>query len=858
MKTSFAFCLFTILLLFCHYQKNNTSDTVRKRTPLQQKIIGKANFELTKVADPKTKSVPAERMIKAHQYTQKKLKEKGAIGGINWTERGPNNISGRTKTIMIDSRDASGNTIWTGGVSGGIWKSTNGGTSWTIVSDQYNNMSVTSIVQDPNNANIIYFGTGEGHTFTSWLKGNGIYKSTNGGVSFSPITSTINNPDFEFINKLAIHSYNGTTHLYAATSSSDLSRGGLLITQNGGNSWLIWKGNNSGTNNFASDVEITAPDPGNGNNSVVIAAFGGIGSELAARTGGRTESDGVYVSLNGGNNWFQEFASNSNEGRIEIATSPTDPYIRYLLIESISDQFLASMYGRFNTGVSYEYSPIDLPLTWRDFDCQNPSPDMFRKQDFYDLALDVSPANPFRVFVGAVDLWILDSNISGNWAQVSQWFGNCGLQYVHADQHYIKFLNANEAYVCNDGGVWKVTNANSNVSFPNITFKGNTLNITQFYSADQHPAAGSNQYITGTQDNGSQLFNSAGINATVDVSGGDGGFSHIDQDNPLLQITSNTNQNYNVTTDGWANNQLTRRVSTTGGRFINPTDYDDTANKLYCADSTGRYTRWEDPATAGNTLTKVTVSGFPNIQDGAPWSVRVSPNIANRVYFGFGNGTIVKVDNANTGTSKTAQSVFNLQLGPGHVISCVEIQPGNENHMLVTISNFGVTSVYESFNANTANPTWTAVEGNLPDIPVRWAMFNPNNPDQAFLATDLGVWSTTNLNGGSTDWGPTNNGLSNTRIDMIKYRPSDNQMVVATHGRGLFTSNDLGSNGGCPNNLTFSNETISGVKSASQSITLTNTTVANNTTVSAPNVTVQPTFTVNAQSSFQIESDGCN
>jgi hypothetical protein len=219
---------------------------------------------------------------------------------------------------------------------------------------------------------------------------------------------------------------------------------------------------------------------------------------------------------------------------------------------------------------------------------------------------------------------------------------------------------------------------------------------------------------------------------------------------------------------------------------------------------------------------------------------------------------VVKVDNANTGTSNTAQTVFNQQLGAGHVISCVEIEPGNENHMLITISNFDVTSVYERSNAIAAIPTWTAVEGNLPDIPVRWTIFNPNNSDQAFLATDLGVWSTTNLNGGSTDWGPTNTGLSNTRIDMIKFRPSDNQMVVATHGRGLLTSDDLGSIGGSPNNLTFSNQTISGIQSARQSITLTNTTVANNTTVNAPNVTVQPTFTVNALTNFQIESDGCN
>ncbi len=555
-NTTLYFCLLTILLMIFHFEKNDEPDLIRKKIPLQQKIIGMAKHELAKVLDPKTKSVPAERMTKAYQYTQRRLKEKGAVGGVNWQERGPNNIAGRTKTLMIDSRDATGNMIWTGGVSGGIWKSTNGGVSWTIISDQFNNMSVTTIVQDPNNANIIYFGTGEGQTFNSWLKGNGIYKSTDGGISFSPISFTVNNPDFEFVNKLAIHSYNGTTHLYAATSSSNLSRGGLLITQDGGNSWLIWKGNNSGTNNFACDVEISAPDPGNGNNSVVIAAFGGIGNELAANVGGTTESDGVYVSLNGGSNWFQEFTSNSNDGRIEIATAPSDPYIRYLLIESKDANILASIYIRTLLGGQYVYGPLSMPIQgWKDQDCNNPAADIFRGQDFYDMAIAISPVNPYRIFVGGVDVWIYQHNpvlFSGVWTQVTHWLGSCNLQYIHADQHYIKYINANEAYICNDGGVWKADNANSNVAFPNFSFRGNTLNITQFYSADLHPTAGTNQYLTGTQDNGSQFFTNAGINATLDISGGDGGFSHIDQDNPLLQITSNTMQNYNVTTDGWA------------------------------------------------------------------------------------------------------------------------------------------------------------------------------------------------------------------------------------------------------------------------------------------------------------------
>src|SRR5687767_13208479 len=93
-----------------------------------------------------------------------------------------------------------------------------------------------------------------------------------------------------------------------------------------------------------------------------------------------------------------------------------------------------------------------------------------------------------------------------------------------------------------------------------------------------------------------------------------------------------------------------------------------------------------------------------------------------------------------------------------------------------------------SINANQASPTWTAVEGNLPGMPVRWAMFDPRNSDWALVATELGVWSTDNINGASTDWDPTNTDLANVRVDMLQYRSSDRTIAAATHGRGLFTA----------------------------------------------------------------------
>jgi hypothetical protein len=300
------------------------------------------------------------------------------------------------------------------------------------------------------------------------------------------------------------------------------------------------------------------------------------------------------------------------------------------------------------------------------------------------------------------------------------------------------------------------------------------------------------------------------------------------------------------------------------GRFVNPSDYDDVENKYYAADATDRYLRWNNPATGGTSFDIVTATGFPgsyipnnpgNDHLNGITTVRVSPNIADRVYFGFDNGTIYYVDGASTGTNKTAVQILDIAAGQGHTLSCIEIDPNDENHMLATLSNYGVTSVYETTNAQSGTPSWSTVEGNLPDMPVRWAMFNPNNNDQALIATELGVWSTDNLNGGSTDWAPTNAGLANARCDMIKYRSSDLQVLVATHGRGLFTTDDFNV---CVDNLALNNESISGTQRASQSITLDDVTIGGNTLLTAPSILINGEFVMQNGTTLETDDEGCN
>ena len=104
---------------------------------------------------------------------------------------------------------------------------------------------------------------------------------------------------------------------------------------------------------------------------------------------------------------------------------------------------------------------------------------------------------------------------------------------------------------------------------------------------------------------------------------------------------------------------------------------------------------------------------------------------------------------------------------------------------MLTYSNYGVKSVWYTADAG-AN--WIDVEGNLPDMPVRWSLFNPLNRKEVLLATEAGIWKTNDVTAANVTWEPAANGMGSVRVDMLQYRASDNLVLAATHGRGMFTT----------------------------------------------------------------------
>jgi len=161
--------------------------------------------------------------------------------------------------------------------------------------------------------------------------------------------------------------------------------------------------------------------------------------------------------------------------------------------------------------------------------------------------------------------------------------------------------------------------------------------------------------------------------------------------------------------------------------------------------------------------------------------------------FGGALPQVLKISSSNSATP-TVMTSATLGAINNATVSSIDIDPANNNHIVATLSNYGVVSVWESTNGGSS---FVNIEGNLPDMPVRWAAFAPPNAQLngptggnggIMLATELGVWTTSAPAGAGTVWIPNNDGLANVRVDMIRYRASDNLVVAATHGRGLFTT----------------------------------------------------------------------
>ncbi|WP_298949433.1 T9SS type A sorting domain-containing protein [uncultured Polaribacter sp.] len=760
---------------YAAYLTNHPYSKRKNLTPDELKAIPKKDrpdlaFEqdFLRTMDPNTKKLHQDRLVNALKYSEKIKKQrsarKSAVTDFNWESRGPKQVAGRVRAMMFDPNDTADKRVFAGGVSGGIWKNediTDENSPWSMVYPEMSNFAISAMDFDPVQTNTFYLGTGEGWRNVDAVNGAGIWKTTDAGATWSNLASTTN---FEYVYDLIVRDEGGEIGvIYAAMQDLEgINSEGtdLFRSEDGGITWTI------ATIEAVRDLEL------------------GADNKIWAGT-----ANGSIFSSTDGTTWTSNYTSSlSSLGRVELAAAPSNSNVVYAIIAS--NNTVGEIVKTIDSGANWTNIPEPSDVR----DSSVPNDDFSRGQAWYDLIINVSPSDENEVYVGGINTFkTLDSG--DFWFKISSWesFYDSSVSYAHADIHNIIFRpNHNQLLISTDGGIFYSPDNSTIQTKIGIVPRNLNFNITQYYSGALDPI-NDNIIIGGAQDNGTTLLFDPGISDTEEILGGDGGFSFIDQTatnatESIYRIASTQrNVAYLYDSSDLDSDYVTLINNSDKGNFINSADYDDENNVFYSFNDNNEITRAKlkpDFESQGdrnnfNGVKDIITASFIGNRDVT--HIRVSPyNKENRkVFLGTDQGRFLVINtNDDTVTLNRTPNVIGA-------ISCIEIG-ATEDERILTYSNYGVKSVWYTIDGA---ETWIDVEGNLPDIPVRWSLFNPLNRKQVLLATEAGIWKTEDITADSVVWEPASEGMGNVRVDMLQYRASDNLVLAATHGRGMFTTN---------------------------------------------------------------------
>lgn len=720
-----------------------------KKKEFHENPYERARFESEITQDPATGVVPLERLVDARKNLQEKIQKGRLATAMNWYEMGPSDAGGRTRALTLDPNDLTHKRVWAGGVAGGLWYNndfTDANQQWVKIDDFWANLAVSCIAFDPSSPQKMYVGTGEGWQNIDTVRGAGIWYSANNGTTWQQLASTASNADFYFVQDIAVNT-NGK--VFAATQN------GVYRSTDNGITWQQVLLPSTGST-FAADLEI-------GSDQTIFATFGKITSS----------GSGIYKSTDEGATWTNITPDNTG-ARTELALAPSTSGSSQVI-------YAVSTFGDSppNTGkIKWFKKSTDAGNTWTDI----VAPSFTSNQGWYNLILSVHPTDPNLVIAGGTNL-AKTTDGGANWTML--YYG-----LPHPDQHAIVFNlhNPDQVLIGNDGGVF-VSNNYGNAATTEPTFQRRTkgYNVAQFYSVAVKNIAGSGYAIGGTQDNGSLRINppifTQGTGTDVAIFSGDGYICFIDRDNPNVQIISGIKNVYELHNQ---NGDFSESIVIDGdkGKFLNPAAYNDKINVFYSySDTTSTTTRLSRVTDVGGG----TVLGSMTVNVKMDITFMKAGKTDHTLFIACKGGKIYKITNAGI-AGQTVTQIDNACLPVGNTtISCIDIGATDDN-LLVIFSNYGIASVWLT---NDGGSTWLNKDQTgsaLEDMPIRAAVFYPLDRKQVFLATELGVWQTSDISVSSPIWQPTNVGLANVRCDGLVYRSTDRVLAVGTHGRGIYMS----------------------------------------------------------------------
>ncbi|MBQ4822004.1 T9SS type A sorting domain-containing protein [Aquimarina sp. MMG016] len=640
---------------------------------------------------------------KAIQKASTDLSSWQAFGPFTHTNTGSwSSGQARINTIIVDPNVST--TWYVGAPAGGLWKSTNSGVDWSPLTDNLPQIGVSGIAIDYNNSNIIYIATGDDDGADTLSAG--VFKSTDAGQTWNQTGLNPENTPSS-MNDIYMHPTNSNV-LWVATNN------GVFKSTNAGSTWNVTLAGN------IKDIKLKPGDP----NTIYAVT-----------------TNEFYKSTDGGDSFTQiTNGVPTGSGRMVIDVTPADANYVYIL-SAASDRTIQGVYRSVDSGTT--------------FSARNTTTDVLESnQAFYDLALGVSSTDAEEIYVGCLNVW---KSINGGtlFTKVNNWSSPFSSSYTHADIHMIRDFNGS-MYVCSDGGIYSTTNGGSN-----FTDHTGGIQASQFYKIAVSPD-NANKMVGGLQDNGGHAYNNGNGN-WQNYYGADGMDTAIDptNENKYYGFIQNGGGLYISSTAGSSSTGYADPPIGADGNWVTPLAMDSNGelyagyDKLYRlnADENG----WIELADLGASANQM----------------EIAPSDDTVLYIAV--GTVLKKSNDS---GSTVADVFTF----ANTIKGIAVHHTNPNIVWVTTSS-------AVFRSDDGGSTFDNITKNLPATD-KYFFLNDivhqsgSAQDAIYLATSIGVYR--NVTDGV--WTPFFNNLPTTIVTDLEINILDNSITAATYGRGIWRS----------------------------------------------------------------------
>ncbi|MBI4850590.1 MAG: hypothetical protein HY819_02070 [Acidobacteria bacterium] len=663
----------------------------------------------------------------------------------------PNNwgvTSGRINAVALSPLDPQ--IVLVGASTGGVWRSSDGGKTFTPVTDNQVDLAVSSIAFSKSNPSIVYSGMGD---INGGYLGTGVLKSTDAGQTWVKINDK-SLPEPALVARIEVAPDNpDRVYLaqFARLSTGRLFSSGFYLSTNGGVSWTRT------LPGLPTDLSI---DPVNPN--ILYQAT------IRVDQMGNPPA-GIYRSTDGGNTWTNMFVSPyvaNGTFDIRVAQTPANPRLIYIYTGGVTS-------SNFDVRI---IKSTDSGATWTNLSSMGIDTNQFG----YNTYISIDPTDESTLYIGSRDIF-KSTNGGSSWRNLNSNFtsGNAfqpSRSNTHPDQHALAFspTDPKVIYVGNDGGLSKSTDGgNTYVSL------NSTLALTQSYGLTLHPTNPSISYV-GTQDNGIQM-RQGGSNVWKEFFTGDYGNVVL---NPRDPSTGFCNFVFGTIFRFRNGNRIERQVarnSTFGesdsrpriaflapltGNGVNDTIYFGTFRLFTSTDLGGT---WASPAPDKDLTKGVTQQGADVLS-----VISVARSNTSVIYTGSAQGRAMTSTDGGLNWRDITTGL------PNRFISSIILDDTNPAIAYLSVSGFGSGHVFKTTNSGS---TWDDISGNLPDIACNDLIIDPKTPNTLYAGTDIGVFRST-IDGKT--WEVFNNGLPPVVVMDFDSQKSTGLLQLATYGRSVY------------------------------------------------------------------------